>query len=100
VRKGEPHSGKAIAHTTPVLLGLFSWVTVVAHHLRQTESVSVGQAAWYVKDRPTFADALSWSRQQLWQASPTFCMSDKNPDMVRIPTSFLNRLLNTVCYTT
>jgi hypothetical protein len=93
-------SDKAIARTTPVLLALFSWVTVVAHHLRQTEAVSVRQAAWYVKDRPTFADALSWSRQLLWQASLTFCMSDKDPDMVKIPTSFLNRLLNTVCYTT
>jgi len=93
-------SDKAIARTTPVLLGLFSWVTIVAHHLQQTEPVSVRQAAWYVKDRPTFADALSWVRQQLWQASLTFCMSDQDPDMVKIPTSFLNRLLNTVCYTT
>ena len=93
-------SDKAMARTTPVLLGLFSWVTVVAHHLWQTEAVSVRQAAWYVKDRPTFADALSWVRQQLWQASLTFCMSDQHPDIVKIPTSFLNRLLNTVCYTT
>ena len=51
------------------LLGLFSWVTVVAHHLQQTQPVSVRQAAWYVKDQPTFADALSWVRQHLWQAS-------------------------------
>jgi hypothetical protein len=28
-------SDKAIARTTPALLGLFSWGTVVAHHLRQ-----------------------------------------------------------------
>lgn len=93
-------SDKAIARTTPVLLALFSWITLVAHHLQQTEPVSVRQAAWYVKDRPTFADALSWVRQQLWWASLTFCMSDQDPDMVKIPTSFLNRLLNTVCYTT
>jgi hypothetical protein len=93
-------SDKAIARTTPVLLGLFSWVTVVAHYLHQTESVSVRQAAWYVKDRPTFADALSWVRQQLWLASLTFSMSDQNPDMVKIPTSFFNRLLDTLCYTT
>jgi hypothetical protein len=93
-------SDKAIARTTPALLALFSWVTVVAHHLQQTDYVSVRQAAWYVKDRPTFADALSWVRQQFWQASLTFCMSDQDPDMVKIPTSFLNRLLHTVCYTT
>lgn len=93
-------SDKAIARTTPLLLGLFSWVTVVAHYLQQTQPVSVRQAAWYVKDRPTFADALSWVRQQLWQASLTFCMSDQDPDLVKIPASFLNRLLNAVCYTT
>jgi hypothetical protein len=93
-------SDKAIARTTPLLLGLFSWITVVAHHLQQTQPVTVRQAAWYVKDRPTFADALSWVRWQLWQASLTFSMSDQDPDMVKIPTSFLQRLLNTVCYTT
>ena len=93
-------SDKAIARTTPLLLGLFSWVTVLAHHLQQTQPVTVRQAAWYVKDRPTFADALSWVRWQLWQASLTFSMSDQDPDMVKIPTSFLQRLLNTVCYTT
>lgn len=93
-------SDKAIARTTPMLLGLFSWVTLLAHHLQQTEPVSVRQAAWYVKDRPTFADALSWVRQHLWQASLTFCMSNQDPDMVKIPTAFLNRLLITVCYTT
>ena len=93
-------SDKAIARTTPLLLGLFSWVTVVAHHLQLTHSVTVRQAAWYVKDRPTFADALSWVRWQLWQASLTFSMSDQDPNMVKIPTSFLQRLLNTVCYTT
>ncbi|MDX1523413.1 MAG: transposase, partial [Anaerolineae bacterium] len=78
-------SDKAIARTTPLLLGLFSWVTVLAHHLQQTQPVTVRQAAWYVKDRPTFADALSWVRWQLWQASLTFSMSDQDPDMVKIP---------------
>lgn len=93
-------SDNAIARTTPVLLGLFSWITVVAHHLHQTQPVTVRQAAWYVKDRPTFADALSWVRQQLWHASLTFSMSDQQPDMLKIPSPFLHRLLNTVCYTT
>ena len=92
-------SDKAIARTTPVLLGLFSWITVVAHHLQQTQPVSVRQAAWYVKDRPTFADALSWVRLLLWQPSLTFSMSHQQPDMVKIPSPFLHRLLNTVCYT-
>lgn len=93
-------SDKAIARTTPVLLGLFSWITIVAHHLQLTTPVSVRQDAWYVKECPTFSDALSWVRQHLWQASLTFSMSEPDPHMVKIPTSFLNRLVNTVCYTT
>lgn len=93
-------SDQAIARTTPVLLGLFSWITVAAHHLQQSHAVSVRQAAWYVKERPTFADALSWVRLHLWQASLTFSMSHQDPDMVKIPASFLNRLVNIVCYTT
>jgi hypothetical protein len=93
-------SDKAVARTTPLLLGLFSWVTLVAHYLQQTQPVSVRQAAWYVKDRPTFADALSWVRQHFWQASLTFSMSAQDPDMVKIPTSFLNHLVNMLCYPT
>ena len=93
-------SDKAIARTTPLLLGLYSWVTIVAHHLQLTRRWTVRQAAWYVKDRPTFADALCWVRLALWQASWSFSMSDQDPDMVKIPVPFLNRLLNTVCYPT
>lgn len=93
-------SDKAIARTTPLLLGLFSWITLAAHCLGQQRQVSVRQAAWYVKVRPTFSDALSWVRYLLWFPSPTFCMSPREPDMVKIPRSLLDRLVDTVCYAT
>jgi hypothetical protein len=91
-------SDQAITRTTPLLLGLFSWLTLVAHHLRLSQPVSVRQAAWYLKDRPTFADALAWGRLALWQTALTFSMSDPPPDMVKIPASGLHCLLNLVCY--
>jgi hypothetical protein len=93
-------SDQAIARTTPVLMGLFSWVTLAAHLLVQQRQVPLRQAAWYVKVRPTFADAISWVRQLLWFPAATFSMSPREPDIVKIPRSLLNRLVDTVCYAT
>jgi hypothetical protein len=91
-------SDKAIARTTPLLLGLFSWVTLVADSRQCTTLVPVRQTAWYVKVRPTFADALGWVRHDLWQTSATFHTSSRTPEVVKIPRAFMDRLLDTVCY--
>ena len=58
-------SDLAIARTTPILLGLFSWITLAAHALLADGTASVQQAAWYAKRRPTFADALACVRKAL-----------------------------------
>lgn len=42
-------SDKAIERTTPILLGMFSWITLAAHLLVERAQLSVRQAAWYVK---------------------------------------------------
>lgn len=93
-------SDKAIARTTPILLGLFSWITLAAHLLVQQGQVSVRQTAWYVKVRPTFSDAISWVRQALWFPAATSYTSPKETDMAKIPRSLLDRLVDTVCYAT
>lgn len=93
-------SDKAIARTTPILLGLFSWITLAAHLLLQERPLSVRQAAWYVKVRPTFSDAISWVRQELWFPVAIFSMSPQEPDVVKIPRSLLDRLVDTVSYAT
>ncbi len=49
----------AIRRTTPVLLGLFSLVTLLAHPQLTAHPDRLRQAAWYRKRAPTFADALS-----------------------------------------
>lgn len=65
---------KAIARTTPVLLGLFSIVTLIAHSLQQ-QGLLVSQASsWYVKPFPTFSDALGCVRAYLWRET-NFCTS-------------------------
>jgi len=92
-------SDKAIARTTPVLLGLFSWVVLVAEQLdRLGHPVSARQSAWYAKTRPTFSDALAVVRQHLWQQRETFLMSSPNPDMVKISRPYFITLVEAACY--
>jgi len=92
-------SDKAIVRTTPLLLGLFSWITLVAHvfHL-SGQPVTVRQSAWYVKPLPTFSDALALVRQQLWASLPTFQTSGENPDMIKVSRPFFVSLVETLCY--
>jgi hypothetical protein len=91
-------SDLAIARTTPLLFGLFSWVTLAAHLLQEAAPISIRHTAWYPKPLPTFSDAIALVRQQLWPCSETFCMSPCESDMVKIPRPLLTRLLDTVSY--
>lgn len=60
-------SDQAIARTTPILLALFSIVTLVALRLRQDGPLPVQATAWYDKAEPTFADCLALVRWHLWR---------------------------------
>src|SRR3954452_10270069 len=59
---------KAIARTTPVLLGLFSLVALFATQLAPRTRCAVWTAAWYGKQQPTFADTLAAVRREIWKA--------------------------------
>jgi hypothetical protein len=61
-------SDRAIARTTPVLLALFSLVTLLALRLSQGRPMPVEMTAWYHKAEPTFADCLALVRRHLWRA--------------------------------
>lgn len=87
----------AIARTTPVLLGLYSIVTLMAQGLDATERMNVRQSAWYVKDDATFSDTIAWIRRYLW-ATADFSMSFEQADIVKIPRSLVERLIEAVCY--
>ena len=60
-------SAAAIGRTTPVLLGLCSRVTLLAHWQMPSPVRVVRQATWYPKRHPTFADALALVRRDIWQ---------------------------------
>jgi hypothetical protein len=59
-------SDLAIARATPMLLGLFSLVTLWAA-ITPGLTVATRPTAWYRKTTPTFADALAAIRLQIWE---------------------------------
>jgi hypothetical protein len=91
-------SDLAIARTTPILLGLFSLVTLLAHTHAKRGQLPVRQAAWYSKPLPTFIDALAIVRHNLWQHL-YFQPSHFQGDIRKIPAKALECLRNAVCYT-
>ena len=90
-------SDPALRRTTPALLGLFSLVTLAAHERLGETAEPVRQAAWYQKPAPTFADALALVRRQLW-AQVAFCTSASQPDTIKVPRQFVDRMTDTLCY--
>ena len=79
-------SDLAIARTTPILLGLFSWTTFAAHLLQQERTITQRTVAWYDKPLPTFVDAIALARRRLWLASEGFSLSAAAPDVQDSPT--------------
>ena len=61
-------SDQALARTTPLLLALFSLVTVLALKLSQDGSIPVPVTACYHTGEPTFSDCLALGRRHLWRA--------------------------------
>jgi hypothetical protein len=59
-------SDLAILRTTPALLGLFSLVTLRADRIRGEQGVLPDRVRWYPKADPTFSDALTLVRLELW----------------------------------
>ena len=78
-------SDRAIARTTPILMGLFSWTTLAAHLMQEQLPMSQRTAAWYAKPSPTFVDAIALVRRHLWLASEGFSLSEAEPDIWKVP---------------
>lgn len=90
-------SERAIARTTPVLLALFSIVTVLANRLVHHHHLPLRQSAWYRKAHPTFSDALAAVRRHLWYKM-NLSPSRRQPDIIKIPRGMFRRLQEAVCY--
>ena len=89
----------AIARSSPALLGLFSLVTLLAHHLSapSPSGLPCRSTPWYPKSEATFADCIAFVRAYLWQHVhfPT-CRS--SPVTVNIPAELLDPWLDILCY--
>ncbi|HZC02790.1 MAG TPA: transposase [Gammaproteobacteria bacterium] len=59
-------SDKAIARTTPALLGLFSLLCLMAYRLLDLMQLPLQSTAWYLKQEATFSDVLAFVRRAIW----------------------------------
>jgi hypothetical protein len=90
-------SSRAIARTTPVLLGLFSLVTLCAEQLTDSRGqLPLQCTAWYRKEAATFADALGVVRRHWWRAVG-FVASPGGRKARKPPPGLVRRLTEALC---
>jgi hypothetical protein len=87
----------AIERTTPVLLGLFSIVALLAERLHRSGGLMPRQAAWYLKPALTFSDAIAAVRRRLW-VSEFISYSPSDRDSAAIPASLLDHWADALAY--
>jgi len=87
-------SDKSIARTTPLLMGLFSFVTLVAFNLHQIKAiVSMESASWYdKKGNLTFSDILATVRRSMW-SEKYFSKSENRLDLDKFFDNTLSNLI-------
>jgi hypothetical protein len=86
-------SDHVMARTTPVLLGLFSLVTLLALRLSHDGQIPVPVTAWYHKAEPTFSDCLSLLRRHLWRAG-SLVHSTPEGEFLQCPQEALDLLIH------
>ena len=97
VETGRGWSEQTIRRTTPALLGLFSFVTLVAHDHWTHGAPLVRTAAWYHKCEPTFVDAIAVVRRSVW-AHAAFQTSPPADDLRKVPHALVEHLCELLCY--
>jgi hypothetical protein len=90
-------NARAIARTTPALLGLYSIITLTAHLLMHKGVTCVRSTAWYTKTRPTFSDTIALVRRHVWDHLH-ISMSQQETDMIKIPRVLFERFTEALCY--
>jgi hypothetical protein len=90
-------SDKAIERTTPLLLSLFSLMSVAGVHVERQETIIVEQTAWYDKPAATFHDVLVAVRLLFWKQQ-IITTSSYDPDVGLLSRSVLDRLLYAACF--
>jgi hypothetical protein len=86
---------QAMARTTPVLLALFSLVTMLALKLSSGGQIPVPATAWYHQAEPTFAACLALVRRHLWRAC-YLVHSTPEGECIQFPHAALDLLIHGV----
>ena len=90
-------SERAVARTTPALLGLYSLVTLWADELHRSSTMLPRVAAWYAKPKATFSDAIAAVRRTIW-AHEAFRASASDGEAKKVPRTVIDRLTDLACY--
>jgi hypothetical protein len=90
-------SDRAVARTTPALLGLYSLVALWADELQRRSAILPRAAAWYAKRAATFSDALATVRRAIW-AHEALRASPSGGEAEKVPRAVLDRLTDLACY--
>lgn len=87
-------SDKAIARATPLLMGLFSFITLTALKIHQIKPlVSLEAASWYDKKGDlTFSDIISVVKRSIW-SNKYFSKSQDSPDFEKYTDETINSLI-------
>lgn len=87
-------SDEAINRTTPILMGLFSLVCLMALRLANGRGIQTLVTAWYdKKNQATFSDVMRFVKQAITREK-YINMSWLNDDVVQIPWADIESLLN------
>ena len=86
-------SDLAIQRTTPVLLGVFSLVTLLAVEWHQVGLLEAEGTAWYEKECPTVSDCMRRARQQIWR-SRIMGPSGGEVEVLQLPLPLLEALVH------
>ena len=90
-------SDKAIARTTPCLLGLFSLVTLLGKQLAPQTRQATATSAWYRKRQPTFSDTLAAVRRELWREQG-FVTSARATNMRKLRPALRRAITYALCH--
>jgi len=90
-------SDKAIARTTPCLLGLFSIVTLLGTRVGHQACLRVSATAWYHKKRPTFSDTLAAVRRQVWCDQGLFA-SRHSSEPAKLKPALRDGIVHALCH--
>jgi hypothetical protein len=90
-------SDKAILRSTPILLSLFSLVTLLASRLKVEQRILILSSSWYHKSVPTFSDALAAVRRHFWAHADLFTSSSGTSTRKSTP-PLLELFSEALCY--